>query len=96
MIDCPTCEGEGQIYSGSGKGQAPSSKKKGKDGKSKVFTFRSDSGLQKDLAKAKDKKAKPLKCHLLALIEKNTFWNAPHAEELGNYRWSKNQKGGTR
>lgn len=55
LIDCPTCEGEMVIYSGIGSKAHASSKKRGKGNKSKVFTFRSDSGIQKDLAKEKDK-----------------------------------------
>lgn len=55
LIDCPTCEGEAVIYSGVGKGSGASAGKKTKAQKSKVFSFRSDSGLQKDLAKGKDK-----------------------------------------
>ena len=55
LIDCPTCEGETVIYSGIGKGGSTAAGKKTKAHKSKVFSFRSDSGLQKDLAKEKDK-----------------------------------------
>ncbi|MDZ4675931.1 MAG: hypothetical protein SGI74_00340 [Oligoflexia bacterium] len=55
LIDCPTCEGETIIYSGVGKGSSSASRKKGKGNKSKVFSFRSDSGIQKDLAREKDK-----------------------------------------
>lgn len=55
LINCPTCEGETLIYSGIGSKSQGSSKKKAKGNRSKVFTFRSDSGLQRDLAKEKDK-----------------------------------------
>ncbi|MGE3680162.1 MAG: hypothetical protein AB7G93_00460 [Bdellovibrionales bacterium] len=82
LIDCPTCEGDGQIYSGSGKGQASSSKKKGKDGKSKVFTFRSDSGLQKDLAKAKDK-GETIKMSLAVVLSKEHVLECPTCRGVG-------------
>lgn len=82
LIDCPTCEGEGAIYSGSGKGHATSSKKKGKDGKSKVFTFRSDSGLQKDLAKAKDK-GETIKTSLAVALSKDHVLECPTCRGVG-------------
>lgn len=81
LIDCPTCEGDGKIFSGLKAKSTPKSKKS--DGnKSKMFSFRTDSGLQKDLAQAKDK-GEIIKTSLAVALSKEHVLECPTCRGVG-------------
>lgn len=82
LIACPTCEGEGKIFSGLKAKSAPKTKQKSEGSKSKMFSFRSDSGLQKDLAQAKDK-GEIIKMSLAVVLSKEHVLDCPTCRGVG-------------
>lgn len=81
LIQCPTCEGDGKIFSGL-KAKAPRGKSKSDSNKSKVFSFRSDSGLQKDMSEAKDK-GEVIKMSLAVALSKEHVLDCPTCRGVG-------------
>jgi DnaJ-class molecular chaperone len=82
LIDCPTCEGDGHIFSGSKAKPAPKAKQKSESNKSRMFSFRSDIGLQKDLARAKDK-GEIIKMSLTVALSKEHTLDCPTCRGVG-------------
>ena len=83
LINCPTCEGEGSIYSGSKANPSkPRSKASGETNKSKVFTYRTDSGLAKDLAREKQQ-AEVIKMSLAVALSKDHVLDCPTCRGVG-------------